>query len=60
MNEPVRWEPPSAERLRRIARRLERHAWNQPGADKTWVLASGWQALLFRRAIRQARRVRSG
>lgn len=45
------------ERLIELARRIESHPWNRPGADKTWVLNAMWNQLQFEREIRQAKRV---
>jgi hypothetical protein len=45
------------DRLREIARRLERAPWNRPGSDKTWVLNAMWQRIRFQGEVRRAERV---
>jgi hypothetical protein len=46
-----------SEKLTELAHRLERKPWNQPGADKTWVLQALWQHQLFSKEVRSAERV---
>ena len=43
-----------------FARRLEQRPWNQPGADKTWVLTALSQHAKFSSEVRAAKRVDAG
>ena len=51
-------EPPTHEALREIARWLEERPWNRPGSDKSWVLSSMWESLVFHAQVRRSERVR--
>ncbi|MEX2208212.1 MAG: hypothetical protein WEF50_18470 [Myxococcota bacterium] len=45
--------------LARLAERIERRPWNQPGSDKTWVLSALSEHQKWVRATKRARRVRT-
>ena len=46
-----------SEKLLQLARRLEQQPWNQPGADKTWVLQALSEHRRFTREVASAERV---
>jgi hypothetical protein len=50
----------AAPRWPELARRIEGRPWNQPGADKTWLLSAMWEHLAFQRELRRAGRGDAG